>query len=76
VRLEAQPETLAGRIVEREPASWSGLTDLVLHARSLAMTMPALHGVDLVVSTEGERAENVATRVRAARPYWLGRAST
>ena len=76
VRLEAQPETLAGRIVEREPASWSGLTDLVSHARSLAMTMPALHGVDLVVSTEGERAEDVATRVRAARPHWLGGAAT
>ena len=30
--------------------------------------MPALGGVDLVLSTESERAEDVAARIRAARP--------
>jgi len=33
--------------------------------------MPALSGVDLVVSTEGECAEDVAARIRAAFPAWL-----
>ena len=71
VRLEAQPTTLIERIVEREPPSWSGLDDLVEHARELAARMPALSGVDLVLSIEGERAEDVAARIRAARPDWL-----
>jgi hypothetical protein len=35
--------------------------------------MPALNGVDLILSTEGERAEDVAARIRAARPDWLSR---
>jgi adenylate kinase family enzyme len=74
VRLEAEPATLAKRIVEREPASWPGLPGLVEHAQRLAATMPALGGVDLVVSTEGERAEDVAARIRAARPDQLARA--
>lgn len=33
--------------------------------------MPGLADVDLVLSTEGERAEDVAARIRAARPDWL-----
>ena len=75
VRLEAQPATLTERIVEREPASWSGLPGLVEHAQQLATTMPALGGVDLVLSTEAERAEDVAARIRAARPDRLARAA-
>jgi hypothetical protein len=66
VRLEARPATLAERIVAREPAGWSGLAQLVDHARELATTIRALQGVDLVLSTEGERAEAVAERIRAA----------
>jgi hypothetical protein len=42
------------------PPGWSGLSGLVEHVQELAGTMPALGGVDLVLSTEGERAENVA----------------
>lgn len=72
VRLEAEPATLAERIVEREPASWSGLPGLVEHARELAATMRALGGIDLVLSTEDQRAEDVAARIRAAKPEWLG----
>ena len=68
VRLEAEPATLVERIVEREPASWAGLAGLVEHARELAATMPSLAGVDLVLSTEGQRSEDVAARIRAARP--------
>ncbi len=68
VRLEAPPETLAERIIEREPASWSGLPGLVEHAQELATSMPGLAGVNLVLSTEGQRPEDVAARIRAALP--------
>lgn len=71
VRLEAEPASLVERIIEREPPSWSGLSGLVEHAQELAGTMPGLARVDLVLSTEGERAEDVATGIRAARPDWL-----
>ena len=71
VRLEAQPKSLVERIIEREPPSWSGLSGLVEHAQNLAATMPGLAGIDLVLSTEGKRAEDVAARIRAARPDWL-----
>lgn len=67
VRLEAQPATLVERIVAREPAGWSGLADLVQHAQVLAESMTALEGVDLVLSTESQRPEDVARRIRAAR---------
>jgi|tagenome__1003787_1003787.scaffolds.fasta_scaffold20358394_2 broad-specificity NMP kinase len=60
VRLEAAPDTLAERIIAREPPHWSGLAALVEHAR----TMPAVGGADLVLSTEGARAEDVAARIR------------
>jgi hypothetical protein len=33
--------------------------------------MPALRGVDLVLSTEGQQPEAVAERIRAARPAQL-----
>jgi dephospho-CoA kinase len=73
VRLDARPATLVRRIVEREPPTWSGLDALVQHAQELTASMPALNGVDLILSTEGERAEDVAARIRAARPDWLSR---
>ena len=60
VRLEAPPDTLAERIIAREPPHWSGLAALVEHAR----TMPAVGGADLVLSTEGARAEDIAARIR------------
>ncbi len=71
VRLEAQPATLVERIVEREPAGWSGLDELVDHAHELAARMPALKRVDLVVSSEDGRAEEVAARIRAGGPPGL-----
>jgi hypothetical protein len=74
VRLEAEPASLVERIIEREPPSWLGLWGLVEHAQELAGTMPGLAGVDLVFSTEGERAEDVAAGIRAARPDWLSSA--
>jgi adenylate kinase len=71
VRLEAQPATLVERLIEREPESWSGLADLVEHTQELAVTMPGLTGVDLVLSTEGERPEAAAARIRGALPRQL-----
>ena len=71
VRLEAEPATLVKRILEREPPTWSGLPGLVEHAQRLAASMPALSGVDLVVSTEAQRPERVAELVRAAHPLHL-----
>jgi len=68
VRLEAAPATLATRIIEREPERWSGLPGLVAHSQELALSMPALRDVQLVLSTEGERPEAVAERIRAACP--------
>ncbi|MEA2131843.1 MAG: hypothetical protein QOJ85_4734 [Solirubrobacteraceae bacterium] len=68
VRLEAQPATLVARIVAREPESWTGLPELVERAQELAGSMVALSGVDLVLSTEGQRAEAVARRIRVAQP--------
>ena len=68
VRLEAEPATLVERIIDREPESWSGLPELVEHARELAAGLRALRGVDLVVSTEGQRPETVAQRIRDAHP--------
>lgn len=68
VRLEAQPATIVERIMQREPAGWSGLPGLVEHAQDLAVSMPALRGVGLVLSTEGQDPEAVAQRIRVARP--------
>jgi dephospho-CoA kinase len=72
VRLEALPATLVERIIEREPESWSGVPELVAHAQQLAASMPALRGIDLVVSTEHQRPEAVAQRIRGAHPGRLG----
>lgn len=72
VRLEAQPSTLVERIIAREPEGWSGLSHLIAHTQQLSQTMPALNGVGLVLSTEGQRPEAVAQRIRAARPDELG----
>jgi GTPase SAR1 family protein len=71
VRLEAPAATLVERIIEREPESWSGLAGLVEHTQELAVTMPGLSGVDLVVTTEAQRPEAVAERIRAALPGHL-----
>jgi broad-specificity NMP kinase len=60
VRLDAAPDTLAERIIAREPPHWSGLAGLVEHAR----TLPPVGGADLELSTEGATAEAVAARIR------------
>ena len=72
VRLEAPAATLACRIVAREPPGLPGLDEFIEQAQELARRMPALTGVDLVLSTEGQEARDVAARIRAARPDRLG----
>ena len=76
VRLDARPATLIERITQREPASWSGLSGLLAYAQRLSRAMPLLRGVDLVIGTEGAHAEDVAARIRHARPNTLTSTST
>ena len=65
-RLEADPDTLRTRIIEREPAGWAGLDELVEASQLLAGSMPTLSGVDVVLSTEGRDPESVADDLEAA----------
>jgi predicted kinase len=66
VRLEATPATLKRRLRAREPETWSGLPELVESSERLAETMKALSGVDLVLSTEDQPADQVAARLATA----------
>jgi hypothetical protein len=66
VRLEAEPATLKRRLLAREPARWSGLPALVEISRYLAETMKRLSGVDLVISTEDRKPEEVAAELEVA----------
>ena len=72
VRLEAPAATLACRIVAREPPGLPGLDAFIEQAQEMALQMPSLTAVDLVLSTEGQHARDVASRIRAARPDRLG----
>jgi AAA domain len=71
VRLEAEPETLARRIVEREPEGWSGLDELVAASARLTPVIAALDGIDLELSTEDARPSDVAGWIRDAFPAAL-----
>ncbi len=75
VRLQADPRTLRGRIIEREPDGWLGLDELLAAAERLAPLIGGLDGIALALSTEGEQPEAVAQRIRAAFPDELRRAS-
>ena len=72
VRLEADPRTLVERIVEREPKGWSGLDGLIEHTQELAARAPGPGTINLVVSTDGQLAETVASRIRGALPRAFG----
>src|SRR3954470_24864466 len=65
VCLTADPETTAGRVLEREPPEWLGRDELVAQSRVLATQIPALHGIDLWVSTDGREAREVALEIRS-----------
>ena len=57
-------ETLRRRIIEREPEGWSGLDDLVAASERLSPVIAGLDGIALALSTEGQRPQAVAARIR------------
>jgi hypothetical protein len=71
VRLEAEPETLRRRIVEREPEGWSGLDELVAASARLSSVIAGLDGIVLTLSTERQRPQVVADRIRDTFPHVL-----
>jgi|SRR3954451_1068384 len=71
VRLEAEPETLPRRIIEREPQGWAELDQLVAASPRLSCVIAGLDGVALALSTEGERPQAVAECIRDAWPTRL-----
>lgn len=64
--LTASPDTVAGRIVAREPDAWPGKAPLIAHARRLARSIPAIDGIDLVIDTQDRDPVAVAGEVRDA----------
>lgn len=72
VRLEAQAATLERRIVAREPATWSGLPELIASSHRLAASMVSLGSVHHVLSTEGQRVADVAARLEVILGDRLG----
>jgi adenylate kinase family enzyme len=68
VRLEAAAATLQARIIAREPAGWSGLDQLVATTARLAPVIAGLDGIALSLSTDEQRPEAVAQRIRDAFP--------
>jgi chloramphenicol 3-O-phosphotransferase len=65
VALSAPPDTVAARVLDREPESWPGRDALAGHARELAAAIPRLDGVDVVLETGGGTPEAVARELRA-----------
>jgi hypothetical protein len=64
--LDAPPELVRRRVLDREPEAWNGRIPLADHAFELATVIPRLPGIDLVVSTDGRRREDVAAEIRDA----------
>ena len=73
--LSAPGDVCAARVLAREPERWAGREALAAHARWLASAIPALPGVDLVLSTDGRSAEAVADELlrAAVNGGWVGR---
>jgi adenylate kinase family enzyme len=73
--LSAPGDVCAARVLAREPERWAGREALAAHARSLASAIPALPGVDLVLSTDGRSAEAVADELLdgAVNGGWVGK---
>jgi broad-specificity NMP kinase len=71
VRLEAEPETLRQRIIDREPETFSALDELVAASARLGPVIAGLDAITLAVSTEGRRPAEVAAEIRDAFPFAL-----
>jgi hypothetical protein len=66
VRLEAPTELLRERVTRREPPEWVGLPRLLAVTDTLAPSIAALPGVDLVVSTVDTDPSRVAAAIWSA----------
>ncbi len=66
VCLTAPGDVCAARVLEREPERWAGRSALAAHARVLADVIPALAGVDVVLSNDGRSADDVAAELYEA----------
>jgi hypothetical protein len=66
VCLSAPPDLAAERVAAREPDSWPGKRELVDRARVLASEIPAIPGIDVVISTLDRAAADVAAEIRRA----------
>ena len=64
--LSAPPDVVAARIDRREPDAWPGKHELIEHARVLALSIPAIAGLDAVVDTDGRDPADVAGEIMAA----------
>ena len=75
VALSAPGDVCAARVLAREPERWAARESLADHARELADVIPALPGVDLVLSTDGRGEEAVASELLDASVNggWVGR---
>jgi len=61
----ASPAVVLG-LAAREPDRWPGKARLIGHARELALTVPALEGVECTFDTAGRDAEVLARELLAA----------
>lgn len=66
VRLDAPPELLRERLMEREPPDWVGLPRLLDAAGELAVSIASLPHVDLVLHTVDAEPREVAAAIRDA----------
>jgi ribose 1,5-bisphosphokinase PhnN len=64
VRLEAEPEVLRQRIIEREPPSWSGLPRLLGVAEEIAAASRLLPNIGAVFSTVESSPLEIAKEIR------------
>jgi len=71
VRLEADPETLRRRIIERDPDTYAELDELLAASARLSPVIAGLDGIALARTTTGKRPAAVAERIRDAWPETL-----
>jgi ribose 1,5-bisphosphokinase PhnN len=64
IRLDAEPEVLRPRIIEREPPSWSGLPHLLDAAEEIAAASRLLPNVDADFSTVEDSPLEIAKEIR------------
>jgi chloramphenicol 3-O-phosphotransferase len=64
VCLTAPSEVVANRVEAREADTWPGKRALVERSRQLAVEIPSIEGIEVIVSTDGRAAPDVAAEVR------------